>query len=288
MADLSDHTLADHPPIGAQGRAMLALIEQGDFPFGLERSAKLGDGAINEDRFLAIVHKDSLGPDPAPELSRMARQLALPEPMIAMLCGHLAEAEIVHFGYEGGTAGLYKIYLEFSERVRRGLLPDAPQRTEVVHLAVKWRADDPRSASVSRYIWPADGRGAAGIGSRLAGLAPHAADLASVRAALDLIETAREHCPPAQVFLMEVEEEGSPRRSFDINLYTAGLPARAAARTLGHLGTAYGLAPGRIEELLSRVGPLQLGHLSGGIARNGRDFATLYFGAVPRKGARRG
>lgn len=288
MADLSERTRADHPPIGPQGKAMLALIEEGDFPFGLERSAKLGDGDVNEDRFLAIVHKDSLGTDPAAGLSRIARELRLPEPMIAMLCRNLAEAEIVHFGYEGGKAGLYKIYIEFSERVRRGLLPGAPPKTEVVHLAVKWRADDPRLASVSRYIWPADGRGAAAIRARLAGLAPRAAGLASVRAALEMIETAREHCPPAQVFLMEVEEEGSPRCSFDINLYTAGLPVQAVARTVRHLGAAYSLAPARIEDLLSRIGPLQLGHLSGGISRSGRDFATLYFGAAARKGARRG
>ena len=267
---------------------MLALIEGGDFPFGLERSAKLGDGDINEDRFLAIVHKDSLGSDPAAGLSRMARQLALPEPMIAMLCGHLTEAEIVHFGYEGGKAGLYKIYLEFSERVRRGLLPGASQRTEVVHLAVKWSIDDPRLASVSRYIWPADGRGATAIKSRLAGLAPQAAGLASVRAALELIETACEHCPPEDVFFMEVEEEGSPRRSFDINFYAAGMPVRTVARTVRRLGEAYGVAPARIEDLLSRTGPLQLGHLSGGIARSGQDFATLYFGAAARRGTRHG
>jgi tryptophan halogenase len=267
---------------------MLALIEALDCPFGLERSAKLGGGAINEDRFLAIVHKSALGSDPTAGLSRMARALRMPEPMLAMLCGEIAEAEIVHFGYEGGAAALYKVYVEFPGRVRRGLAPGAPARAEIVHLAVKWRADDPGAAAVSRYVWPAAARGPAAIATRLAGLAPQAGRLASVRAALDLVEAARERCRPSEILFMEVEEDGSPRRSFDINFYPAGLPVRAVAGPVRGLAAAYGIAPALVEAFLSRVGPLQLGHLSGGIGRNGSDFATLYFGAAERKGAGRG
>ena len=278
----------DGPPIAPLGKAMLAPIEELDCPFGLERSVKLGDGAINEDRFLAIVHKNSLGADPVAAFAQITRKLGLPEPMLHMLCGQLAEAEIVGFGYEGGAGAIYKIYLEFSERVRRGLAPGAPARAEVVFLAVKWRAGDPGSAAVSRYVWPAAGRGPAAIAARLAGLAPQAAGLASVRAALEVVEAARGHCPPDRIFLVEVDEEQSPRRSFDINVYSAKLPVRALAPVLARLGAAYAIAPARIEELLSRIGPLQLGHLSGGIGRGGLDFTTLYFGAAARKGKGRG
>src|SRR5690606_198583 len=137
--------------------------------------------------------------------------------MLRMLCAQLTEAEIVGFGYEGGASAVYKIYLEFSERVRRGLAPGAPARAEVIFLAVKWRADDPASAAVSRYVWPAAGRGPAAIAARLAGLARPAGGLASVRAALDIVEAAKGHCPPDRIFMVEVEEEQSPRRSFDIN-----------------------------------------------------------------------
>jgi hypothetical protein len=172
--------------------------------------------------------------------------------------------------------------------VLRGLAPGAPPISEVVHLAVKWRADDPASAAVSRYVWPAAGRGPAAIAARLAGLARPAGGLASVRAALDIVEAAKGHCPPDRIVMVEVEEEQSPRRSFDINVYSAKLPASAVAPALGRLGAAYGIAPARIDKLLSRVGPLQLGHLSGGIGRSGRDFATLYFGAQARKGTGRG
>lgn len=275
-------------PIEAQGKRMLSLIEDLNCPFGLERSAKLGDGEINEERFLAIVHKDSLGTDPKAGLRSIARKLSLPEAMLAMLCEHLGEAEIVHFGYEGGKAGLYKIYVEFSGRVRRGLAKGAKPVTELVHVAVKWRPDDPQSARVSRYLWPAEARGVAAIRQRLAGLRANAAAFPSVDAAFEMIEAARHHCPDDRIFFMEVQEDGSPRHSFDINFYSAGLQVASVEDTVRRLGRAYGIEPAKIDGWLSRIAGEPLGHLSGGIGRNGRDFATLYFGASARKGVGRG
>lgn len=276
-------------PIGAQGRRMLSLIEGLDCPFGLERSAKLGAGAVNEDRFLAIVHKDSLGADAAAGLTRIARELAMPEAMLDLLCRHLGEAEIVHFGHEGGDAGLYKIYVEFSGRVRRGLAKGATPADELVHLAVKWRPDDPGSAKVSRYVWPAGARGVEAIRRRLGALRADAAGaFASGDAALEMIEVARHHCPDDRIFFMEVQEEGSPRHSFDINFYSAGLRVASVAEPIRKMAAAYAIAPATLDDLLSRIAGEPLGHLSGGMGRDGRDFATLYFGAAARRGAGRG
>lgn len=275
-------------PIEAQGRRMLSLIEALDCPFGLERSAKLGDGDINEDRFLAIVHKDSLGPDVEATLRRISRELALPEVMLDKLCKHLAEAEIVHFGYEGGKAGLYKIYVEFSGNVRRGLVKGAKSATELVHLAVKWRPDDPGSAKVSRYVWPADVRGVEAIRERLGLRRGEVGMPASGVVALDLVEAARHQCPDDRIFFMEVQEDGSARHSFDINFYSAGLRVAAVEQAIRKMAAAYAIAPAKIDDLLARIADEPLGHLSGGMGRNGKDFATLYFGAAPRRGANRG
>ncbi|MGB3901076.1 MAG: hypothetical protein WA973_21235 [Mesorhizobium sp.] len=275
-------------PIEAQGRRMLSLIEAMDCPFGLERSVKLGAGAVNEDRFLAIVHKDSLGGQADAGLRRIARELAMPEAMLDLLCRHLGEAEIVHFGYEGGKAGLYKIYAEFSGRVRRGLAKGAKPANELVHLAVKWRPDDPGSARVSRYVRPAEARGVDAIQRRLEAMRPAEGAFASVDAALAMIEAARHRCPDERIFFMEVEEEGSPRRSYDINFYSAGLRVAAVEGAVRRMADAYAIAPSGLDDLLSRIGGEPLGHLSGGMGGDGRDFATLYFGAAARRGAGRG
>ncbi|WP_152536238.1 hypothetical protein [Mesorhizobium loti] len=275
-------------PIEAQGRLMLSLIESLNCPFGLERSAKLGDSDINEDRFLAIVHKDSLGRDAKAGLRQIARKLSLPEDMLDMLCQHLGEAEIVHFGYEGGKVGLYKIYVEFSGRVRRGLAKGAKVATELVHIAVKWRPEEPGSARVSRYLWPAEARGVEAIGQRLVGLRSNSGFFPSVDAAFEMIEVARHHCPEDRIFFMEVQEDGSPRHSFDINFYSAGIQVASVEDAVRRLASAYDIEADKLDRWLSRIAGEPLGHLSGGLGRNGRDFATLYFGASARKGAERG
>lgn len=271
--------------IGTQGRRLLSLIEALNVPFGFERSVKLGDGAINEDRFLAILHKSSLGDDPAPRLAWLARKLSMPDAMVALLLARLGEAEIVQFGYEGGKAGVFKIYLEFSAAVRAARLVD-PARAEpvLVHYAVKWRPDEPETAAVSSYVWPVEARGAVAIDQRLV---QNYGGLPSAVAARAMVERARRRCQDHQVFFLEVSEGGSARRSFDVNVYAAGLQVLDMERPLRWLAEAYGITRHGIDDLLGRLGPASLGHLSGGVGRNGKDFATLYFGVVGRKGTGR-
>ena len=47
--------------VDGQGKRLLSLVEALDCAFGLERSAKFSASGINTDRFLASLHKDSLG-----------------------------------------------------------------------------------------------------------------------------------------------------------------------------------------------------------------------------------
>ncbi len=135
---------------------------------------------------------------------------------------------------------------------------------------------------------PAEARGVEAIGRRLDGLRPAGGAFASVDAALAMIEAARHRCPDDRIFFMEVQEEGSPRRSFDINFYSAGLRVASVEEPVRRMAAAYAIAPPEIDGLLSRIGGEPLGHLSGGMGRDGRDFATLYFGVAARRGAGRG
>lgn len=274
--------------IGAPGRRLLSMIETMDVPFGLERSVKLGSGEVNEDRFLAILHKTSLGTDPAARLAWFARRLDMPDAMLDVLAAGIGRADIVQFGYEGGAAGVFKVYLEYPADVRTARLAETPRAEPVlVHLAVKWRPDRPGDAAVSRYVWPSDVRGAAALAARLAAPPPGFGGLPSAAAARALVERARRRCEPDQVFFLEVVEEGSRRRSFDVNLYAAGLDVRDVGQPLRQLADAYGIARPTIDELLLRLGPASLGHISGGLGRSGQDFATLYFGVTGRKGTGR-
>ncbi|GAA2813751.1 hypothetical protein EDC40_10787 [Aminobacter aminovorans] len=273
--------------IGPAGRRLLSMIELLDVPFGLERSIKLGQNFINEDRFLAILHKSSLGTNPEARLAWFAGKLGMPDDMLAILVARLADADIVQFGYEGGAAGVYKVYLEFPADVSAARLAatgNAPSDV-LVHLAVKWQARLPHDAATTRYVWPADARGIAAINVRLA--MPGFGGLPSAVAARAIVERARRRCEDDQIFFLEVSEQGSVRRSFDVNLYAAGLAVHEVEATLRTLARAYDLENQELERLLVRLESATLGHISGGLGRNGQDFATLYFGVSGRKGTGR-
>lgn len=273
--------------IGAQGRRLLSLIEAFDVHFGLERSVKIGEDGVNEDRFLAILHKSSLGHDPAARVAWLARKLAMPEDMLDRLMEHFDRSDLVGFGYEGGAPGAYKVYLEFDADVRRERQVAPSQAQSVlVHLAVKWRPG--AGAAVSRYVWPRETRSIDAISSRLQAFSHNDGDMPSTRAASAMVERARRRCHDKQLLFLEVEEEGSPRRSFDVNVYVADLQVRDIDQPLRRLCADYGIAPEIADDLVRRLGPAVLGHISGGMGRNGRDFATVYFGMMGRKGTGRG
>jgi hypothetical protein len=83
---------------------------------------------------------------------------------------------------------------------------------------------------------------------------------------------------PGELFLyVETDEEGDPRRSFDINLYKSELRMRDIDSSLRGLGQHYGLADAEFLPLIARIGPHLLGHVSGGLDRAGNDATTLYY-----------
>ena len=64
----------------------------------------------------------------------------------------------------------------------------------------------------------------------------------------------------------------------------------AAASPLRGMRSHFGIRPGRFQIWYDQVAALSLGHLAGGIHRNGEDFFNLYYGAatLPPAGRRPG
>jgi non-ribosomal peptide synthetase component F len=81
---------------------------------------------------------------------------------------------------------------------------------------------------------------------------------------------------------LEVGEEGNERRSFDLNLYDAGLTLRDAQAPLARLRQHYGVRPGQYQALYDQVSARRLGHIAGGLHRAGESFATVYYGVEAR------
>ena len=72
--------------------------------------------------------------------------------------------------------------------------------------------------------------------------------------------------------------------AYDINLYKADLTLAGIDQELRQAASRYGLPREEFDELYSRVCDRPLGHLSGGLARDGADFLTVYYETQPLPG----
>jgi hypothetical protein len=251
------------------GRRALAQVEALDIPFGLERSAKFADGAINPDRFLATFHRDDLGIDAGQRLSELAQTLGLPQAELARVADLLDGAQLLHVGHEGGTAPVTKLYFEDA-----AALSDDATGPVLVHRSLKWP-----SGGVVRnefYRWRPDRADAAGVRRWLDDEGGPAAGFAG-----RLLSPLPDDAP---VLLLEVTAERNVRRSFDVNLYGLELSIGDMAAEIAAMVVHLGVSGERLSPWLARWGGARLGHVSGGVGADGLPFGTLYYGISARKG----
>jgi hypothetical protein len=150
----------------------------------------------------------------------------------------------------------------------------------LVHRAWKWRLSPAGGYAATDYVWrrlePRESMKAAIARLCEPDGAMHPAALAVQNALQAAPRTMAE-----ELMLLEVKEEGSARRSFDLNLYPADLSVRAIMPAVERLGAEFRISESEIDLALAPVSGLSLGHISGGFDRDGAPFATIYFGVEP-------
>lgn len=188
-------------------------------------------------------------------------------------------ARCVHFGFEGGADSMIcKLYLE------RAIPPEEAERAAVrsepllQHLAFKW--DVLKDAQVvTRYLWyPA--LSAQGIEERLARVYRGRRTEFSLEIARAVLHLAASRTAAGRLQYLEVEEDENQRRSFDLNLYAVGMHVKDLQRVLYRMRERYGVRSGRFQALYDQVRTKALGHLAGGVHRNGKDFFNVYYGVA--------
>jgi hypothetical protein len=92
------------------------------------------------------------------------------------------------------------------------------------------------------------------------------------------VDTAFARTRPGQILYLDVSEDDNPRRSFDLNMYRAGLRLEILDRWMPQLGAHYAAPPDRLRRIYDFARPRALGHIAGGVDREGRDFLTIYYG----------
>lgn len=241
-------------------------------PLLCERSLRITASGVGGDRLLLSLAKASLGVEADAAITSTCRALGMPNDCIADLRTWLPVARHVHFGFEGGPGpSRLKVYLEFP--------PDTASGPGLLHLAFKWDPVNTAPPVVTRYVLqpPADRDGILRLIARLheqrgspPGLRPLAALLDRVLARI----------PAADVQVLEVVED-TGRRSYDVNLADAGLSIADVRPELEALGASVGAEPAAVAAALLARSSEGLGHVAGGVHRDGRGFVTIYHGGGP-------
>jgi len=259
----------------AGGEFLLGLVRDLRVPHGFEYSFKMCEGLLLADRFLITMEKASLGEDYRRRVIELCEKLRAPASFLEAMDRSISEARMLHFGFEASEkGGLHKVYFEFP-------LPTLTEPT-LLHRSYKWDPLRPERRAVGKYVrYPllSYKETAARLRDLLAGCSrPGAFETADefLRLAMPRLK--------GSFHYLEVTEEGNPRKSFDVNLYSASLTMGDIRPLLLRMAERYSLSIEEFGARLDSVEKRRFGHLAGGIEREGRDFFTFHFGVEPRRG----
>lgn len=237
-----------------------------------ERSLRIAAAGVGGERFLLSLPKPAIPDNAADRLAAAWRDLGMPAECLAAALESLPAARHVHFGHEAGPGpARHKTYLEF--------VPDVAAGTGLLHLAFKWDPAGAAPPAVTRYLLHAPAE-RAGILALLASLHEGGTTHPGYAPLVDLIDRALTRMPADAVQVLEVVEEGA-RRSYDVNVSDAHLTVGDVRHELEALGGAVGAAAAAVTAALAARSSERLGHVAGGVHRDGREFVTIYHGAGP-------
>jgi len=259
------------------------LVEKLRLNCGYEKSFKLTPEYLLPNRYLLGIDKNQLDPD---KLAEIMQTMEMPQGLAGELLANLENANLVLLGFEEGVDDcIYKIYLEYWDDIRQKLDDEEPPYpAETLFLGYKWSAFDNNRAVVTRYeYFPR--LELEQIRDRLRLLVVARDDDRTYDVANRIIEQCAQRVDSKTFIFLEAGETENPRKSFDINLYRAGLKLSQVYPLLKQLCGHYSIRAEALDCVYKNVHQRDLGHLSGGIDRAGNPFFTVYYdnqpGAVP-------
>jgi len=275
--------------------ALFDLIKGLDISMSYEQSFKMLDKTMLANRFLVGISKKEIAFKANDRIASLCERLNMPHSLMEVFRQCLFDVNYVHFGYEEEPEScLYKVYVEFWDSIKQEL-----ERTKnyskpyILHLGFKWDPFNTERKALTRYTWHPclTGEKIMARVSEIAEPGRHPHVFETVR---ELLGIALQRMPYQDIRYLEVAEQGNPRKSFDINIYRAGVQVGEAYKLLARLGRHYSLSKPEFHKLYNGIKANRFGHLSGGINREGKDFCTVYHGiesihgesrqALPRSG----
>jgi hypothetical protein len=258
-----------------QAGLLLQMVKKLNVPFGFERSFKMAYKTFLPERFLAGVKVEAIEGDRFGEIVDICRQINMPEDFMSEYEENFPSANIALFGFEkDGAMRLYKVYLEYTERLRQSYEPDA--QPFLLFLGFKWDLAETNRKALTRYtcfpsyIFRDMWQKAANLFSQDQGGEP-------VRILGEIMDLASHRAGPGDFLYLEANEPAGYRKSFDINVYKARLLMAEIYPLLVDMVHHFHISAGDFHSVYEEAKSQVLGHISGGIDREGRDFLTLYF-----------
>ena len=263
---------------GALAAQLLQLVGAWGAPRQFERSFRMSAGSLQSNRFLLTLNAADIPGDAQASALAVCVAMGMPPAQRAAAEARFAQASAVHFGFEGDAEGsICKLYLEHAIPPEAARLAHATGEPVLLHLAYKWDTGGGKAVT-TRYLWHPL-LGAPEIGLRLRQL--YGGDTGEAYGvAAGFLEQAAARTDAERLQYLEVEEVENGRRSFDLNLYNARLTVKDAQPLLQRMRGHFGLRPGQFQALYDQVRGLSLGHLAGGVHRDGRDFFNVYYGVA--------
>ena len=257
------------------------IVEQLDLKCGYEKSFKMMDRYLLRNRYLLGIEKSRLDHQ---KLVSICEQMQMPEKFVDQFFDNVADANLVLLGFEEGIESCtYKIYLEYWDKIRTQMsVKQSSAEPVALFQGFKWNAMDNSRAVLTDYIYypllKVDE-----IIERIGRLGLPGEDTSVFDMAREIISRAARLAGNQPFIYVEASEGDNPRNSFDINLYPAGMTLQSIRSSVAQLFRHYAISNGEFDLLYSRLGSRPLGHLSGGIDRNRKDFFTVYYENQPEK-----
>jgi hypothetical protein len=239
--------------------------------FGCERSVKFCQSGFETRRVILSFAIGDLGIDALAEVLAIARMLKAPERHLQSISRFFFGAAYVHFGLEyGGSIVIGKCYLELPPP-----MTTARSSGRLQFLGFKWSINAASIAVVTRYrmLRFAGWQDVTALMEVQSGpaLRPVMQSLMSVVCVRDL---ARCQAP----VVLEVEEEGSDRKSLDLNVYDLQFVMSDLADSIDAAAGILNLDRNAVEEWLVVNAKSPIGHLAAGLGRDQQSFFTIYHG----------
>ena len=270
---------APQDPSAGLAERLMQQVGALDVPYQYERSFRMTPGALMANRFLLTMNRADLGETALDQCLDIARQVDMPVSLQQQVAAPFAEAACVHFGFEAGPDGIVcKFYLERAVSDEERNTAIARDERVLLHEAFKWSPGGDLRA-VTRYFWypqaPIES-----IRDRISAIFASDSDPRARAFAERALDIAASRVGAKKLQYLEVLEDDNERRSFDLNVYEADLQVKDLQPELNNVRDYFDIKPGHFQAIYDQVRTHSLGHVAGGVHRNGKEFFNIYHGVT--------